>query len=260
MTISPSSENSEQPSKDSRQKVALVTGASRGIGAQCALTLGQAGFRVAVHYRGSEEQAREVISQLPDGMAKGFKADLARPEDCQNLVKAVKEEWGSLDVVVNNAGISIDQILAFAKLEDFDTLLSTNLKPVFLISKLASKLMLRQKWGRIINISSVVGYTGNAGQSMYAATKSAIVGFTRSIAQELAPAGILCNVVAPGFIETDMTKDLGPEQKAAILAKIPMKKMGSALDVAQAVEFLASERSAYITGTTLHVNGGMYLG
>lgn len=250
----------DEGSDRSKHRVALVTGASRGIGAQCAETLGRAGYRVAVHYRGSEEGARRVVSQIPDGMGKAFQADLTDPEQCQQLIKAVKEQWGGVDILVNNAGIAVDQILAFAKLEDFDRLISTNLKPVFLLSKLAGKLMMRQKWGRIINISSVVGYTGNGGQSMYASTKAAIVGFTRSIAQELAPVGILCNVVAPGFIETDMTHDLTEDQKNAILGKIPLKRMGTVQDIANAVEFLASDKSQYITGTTLHVNGGMYLG
>ena len=240
------------------QKVALVTGASRGIGAACALALGRAGFRVAVHYRGSEDKARALCQQLPDGQAVPFKFDLTADGACQDLVKVVKDELGSLDVLVNNAGIAIDQILAFAKPEDFDTLLATNLKPVFLLSKYASKVMLRQRAGRIINVSSVVGFTGNAGQSMYAATKAAIVGFTKSIAQELAGAGILANCVAPGFIETDMTDALKDDVKAAILAKVPLKRLGKPEDIAGAVEFLASDKASYITGTTIHVNGGMF--
>ena len=242
----------------STQKIALVTGASRGIGAATALALGKAGFKVAVHYRSGEDQARAVCALLPDGMARAFRFDLAEKDACQELVKAVKEEMGGFDVLVNNAGIAIDQILAFAKAEDFDKLLSTNLKPVFLLSKFASKAMLRQRSGRIINVSSVVGFTGNAGQSMYAATKAAIVGFTKSIAQELAGAGILCNTVAPGFIETDMTASLPEETKQAILAKVPLKRLGKAEDVANAIEFLASDKAAYITGATLHVNGGMF--
>jgi 3-oxoacyl-[acyl-carrier protein] reductase len=240
-------------------KVALVTGASRGIGAACALALGQAGYKVALHYRGNEEAARAVASQLPDGMAKIFRFDLTDGQACQDLIKIVKEEMGGLDVLVNNAGVAIDQILAFAKPEDFDTLIATNLKPVFLLSKFAAKQMLRQKSGRIINISSVVGHTGNAGQSMYAATKAAITGFTKSIAQELAGAGILCNCVAPGFIETDMTNALSADQKAAILAKVPLKRLGRPDDIGNAVAFLASDKASYITGTTLHVNGGMFL-
>lgn len=241
------------------QKVALVTGASRGIGAACALALGQAGFKVALHYRGSEDAVRAVAAQLPDGCTKAFRFDLTETGACQELIKAVKDEMGGLDVLVNNAGVAIDQILAFAKSEDFDTLIATNLKPVFLLSKFAAKQMLRQRAGRIINISSVVGHTGNAGQSMYASTKAAITGFTKSIAQELASAGILCNCVAPGFIETDMTNALSPDQKTAILARVPLKRLGRPEDIGNAVAFLASDQASYITGTTLHVNGGMYL-
>jgi 3-oxoacyl-[acyl-carrier protein] reductase len=240
------------------QRVALVTGASRGIGAACALALGQAGYRVAVHYKGSEDKANAVVAKLADGQARAFKADLAAPGACQELVKVVKDEMGSVDVLVNNAGVSIDQLLAFAKPEDFDTLLATNLKPVFLLSKFAAKVMIRQKAGRIINLSSVVGHTGNAGQSMYTATKAAITGFTKSIAQELAGFGILANCVAPGFIATDMTDALPEEARAAILAKVPLKRLGTPEDVAGAVAFLASDAARYITGTTIHVNGGMY--
>jgi 3-oxoacyl-[acyl-carrier protein] reductase len=240
-------------------KVALVTGAARGIGAACAVALSRAGYRVAVHYRGSEDKARALIDSLGEGNARGFRFDLAEGTACQDLVKAVKEEMGSLDVVVNNAGVAIDQILAFAKPEDFDKLLSTNLKPVFLISKYATKVMLRQRAGRIINITSVVGHTGNAGQSMYAATKAAMTGFTKSIAQELAGAGILANCVAPGFIETDMTSELKDEVKEMILAKIPLKRLGRPDEVASAVAFLASDAASYITGSTLHVNGGMFM-
>ena len=241
------------------QKVALVTGAAKGIGAACALALGRAGFRVAVHYRGSEDQAQALIRQLPDGMARGFKFDLTADGACSELVKIVKDELGSIDVLVNNAGISIDQLLAFAKPEDFDRLFATNVKPIFLLSKLASKIMIRQKGGRIINISSVVGHTGNAGQSMYTTTKAAITGFTKSIAQELAPFGILANCVAPGFIETDMTGELKDETRQAILSRVPLKRLGRPEDVAGAVEFLASDKAAYVTGTTIHVNGGMYM-
>jgi len=239
------------------QKIALVTGASRGIGAACAKALGEAGYRVAVHYRGSEDKAQAVAASLPD--AKLFRSDLAASGACQELIKAVKDEMGSLDVLVNNAGIAIDQILMLAKPEDFDKLLATNLKPVFLLSKFGSKAMLRQRSGRIINITSVVGHTGNGGQSMYAATKAAITGFTKSIAQELAGAGILANCVAPGFIETDMTDTLKDDVRQAILAKVPLGRLGRPEDVAAVVEFLASEKAAYITGTTIHVNGGMYM-
>ena len=236
-------------------KVALVTGASRGIGAACALALGKAGFRVAVHYRGSEDQARAVCEKIPGAMS--FKADLSDPSACQELVKVVSSEMGPINVLVNNAGIAIDQILPFAKPEDFDTLINTNLKAVFLMSKFVTKGMIRQKQGRIINISSVVGYAGNAGQSMYAATKGGITAFTKSIAQDLAQFNILCNCVAPGFIRTDMTEALPEAAKEALFAKIPLKRFGNPEDIAAAVAFLASDQANYITGSTIHVNGGM---
>jgi len=237
-------------------KVALVTGASRGIGAACAMALGQNGYKVAVHYRGSEDKARALCEKIPGSAP--FKADLSDPTACQDLIKVVSSEMGPISILVNNAGVSIDQILPFAKPEDFDTLISTNLKPVFLLSKFAAKGMIRAKSGRIINIASVVGYTGNAGQSMYAATKGAISAFTKSIAQDLAQFGILCNCVAPGFIQTDMTDALPEQAKEAIMAKIPLKKFGAPEDIAAAVVFLAGEGAKYITGSTIHVNGGMF--
>jgi 3-oxoacyl-[acyl-carrier protein] reductase len=242
---------------DQNQRVALVTGASRGIGAGIAVALGKAGYKVAVHYNSNEAKAREVCDRIQDGRSRAFRFDLSQPDACQELVKAVKDELGGLDVLVNNAGIAIDQLLAFAKPDDFDKLIATNLKPVFLLSKYGAKMMIRKKWGRIINLSSVVGHTGNAGQSMYAATKSAITGFTKSIAAELAGFGITANCVAPGFIATDMTEALTEEQKSAILTRVPLKRLGTPEDIAGAVAFLASDQASYITGATLHVNGGM---
>ncbi len=241
---------------DQIAKVALVTGASRGIGAACAIALGNAGFKVAVHYRGHEDKALAVCARIPG--ARAFRADLTDAAACQGLIKAVAAEMGGLHVLVNNAGAAIDQILPLAKPDDFDTLLNTNLKSVFLLSKYAARPMIRQKWGRIINLASVVGFTGNPGQSMYAATKAGIVGFTKSIASELAAFGILANCVAPGFIETDMTGALPESIKEAMLGRIPLKRFGSVEDIASAVEFLASEKSSYITGSTIHVNGGMF--
>lgn len=242
---------------DQPQRVALVTGASRGIGAATAIILGQAGYKVAVHYNSNEAKAHEVCARIPEGHSRAFRADLIQADACQELVKSVKDELGSLDILVNNAGIAIDQLLAFAKPDDFDRLLATNLKPVFLLSKFAAKLMIRRRWGRIINLSSVVGHTGNAGQSMYATTKAGITGFTKSIAAELAAFGITANCVAPGFIATDMTDALSEEQKVGILNRIPLKRLGTGEDIAHTVAFLASEQASYITGATLHVNGGM---
>ena len=239
------------------QLVALVTGASRGIGAGISIALGHAGYKVVVHYNSNEAKAHEICARIPDGMSRALRADLSQAEACQDLVKAVKDELGGLDILVNNAGVAIDQLLAFAKPDDFDRLIATNLKPVFLLSKYASKLMLRKRWGRIINLSSVVGHTGNPGQSLYASTKAAITGFTKSIAAELAGVGITANCVAPGFIATDMTESLTEAQKSAILNRVPMKRLGTVDDIAHAIRFLVSEQASYITGATIHVNGGM---
>ncbi|MEY4631314.1 MAG: hypothetical protein RIQ81_1434 [Pseudomonadota bacterium] len=254
--ISASSSSTGGNTGTTGQKVALVTGASRGIGAACAIALGHAGFKVAVHYRGQEDKAMAVCAQIPG--AKAFRADLSDPAACQELIKTVTAEMGGLHVLVNNAGVAIDQVLPLAKPDDFDTLIATNLKPVFMLSKFAARQMIRQKWGRIINLASVVGFTGNPGQSMYAATKAGITGFTKSIAAELAPYGIMANCVAPGFIQTDMTAALPEGVKEAMLSRIPLKRFGQVEDIAGAVEFLASEKSSYITGSTIHVNGGMF--
>lgn len=236
--------------------VALVTGGSRGIGAACAIKLGKMGFRVAVHYRGNAERAQAVCQEVPGSKAFGF--DLSEEGAAEELIKAVKADLGAPGVLVNNAGIAIDQILPMAKLSDFDQLIATNLRPVFILSKLAAKDMMRKKEGRIINLSSVVGYTGNMGQSMYAATKGAITSFTKSIAQDLGRFGILANCVAPGFISTDMTDALPQEAREAILSKIPLGRLGRTDEIADAVGFLASPLASYITGTTIHVNGGMF--
>lgn len=237
-------------------KVALVTGGSRGIGAACAKKLGQNGYKVLVHYRSGEEEATQVASEIPD--AQIIQADLGDADACAELIKKVKADHGGLDVLVNNAGMCIDQLLMFAKPDDFEKLFQVNVRSVFLLSKFGGKLMARKKKGRIINITSVVGFTGNGGQSMYATTKAAIVGFTKSIAAELAGFGITCNCVAPGFIATDMTAGLDDATKELILASVPLKRLGTPEEIANAVNFLASDEASYITGSTIHVNGGMY--
>jgi 3-oxoacyl-[acyl-carrier protein] reductase len=237
-------------------KVALITGSSRGIGKACAEALAAEGYKIAVHYRSGEAEAKALCQKLGDAMP--FRADLSDNTACTELVKVVKQEMGRIDVLVNNAGQTADQLITFAKPEDFDRLISVNLKPVFLLTKLVSRHMIKQKEGRIINLSSVVGYTGNAGQSIYAATKGAITSFTKSIAKELAQFGILANTVAPGFIQTDMTEVLPPEVKEHILATVPLKRLGTAEEVANIVAFLSSDKASYVTGSTFHVNGGMY--
>ncbi|MBP6219053.1 MAG: beta-ketoacyl-ACP reductase [Oligoflexales bacterium] len=241
---------------EKKQKVALVTGSSRGIGAACALMLGRHGFKVAVHYRSQEKEAMEVCSRIEG--AEAFQADLSQTDACQELIKKVKARFGSIDVLVNNAGVALDQLIPFAKLEDFESSVATNLRATFLLTKLVSKMMIKQKSGSIINMTSVVAHTGNAGQSLYAATKGAMTGFSKSVAIDLASFGIRCNCVAPGFIQTDMTASLEKEAKEAIFKKIPMQRLGLPEEVAEAVLFLASDASSYITGSTLHVNGGMF--
>ncbi len=238
------------------KKVALVTGASRGIGKACAQALAREGFLVAIHYRSQEAQAQEVAAGIPG--SKIFQADLSQEESCKELAKQVKDTFGRIDVLVNNAGMSIDQLITFAKPTEFDQILDVNLKSVFNLTKAVSRVMIKQKAGRIINLSSVVGHTGNAGQSMYAASKGAITAFTKSIAADLASFGILANCVAPGFIKTDMTDAIPAEAQSAIMGKIPLQRLGTPEEVAACVSFLSSEGAAYITGSTLHVNGGMY--
>ncbi|MBQ49906.1 MAG: beta-ketoacyl-ACP reductase [Zetaproteobacteria bacterium] len=241
---------------DQPAKVALVTGASRGIGKACAKALAAQGYRVAVHYRSGEEEANALCRELDNSLA--LKADVANLEDCKNLIKITRQELGRIDVLVNNAGISIDQLITFAKPEDFSKTLDVNLKSVFNLTKLVSKVMIKQKGGRIINLSSVVGYTGNSGQSMYAASKGAITAFTKSVSADLAQYGILVNSVAPGFIETEMTSALPQEVQDSILNGIPLKRLGSPKEIADVVTFLASPAASYITGSTIHVNGGMF--
>ena len=239
------------------EKVALVTGASRGIGKACAKALSEKGFRIAVHCRSRRDEAEQVAASLP--VAEVFKANLSEEDDCKALIKNVKDTFGRIDILVNNAGISIDQIITFAKPSELDDVLNTNFKSVFHLSKACSRLMIKQKGGSIINLTSVVGHTGNAGQSMYAASKGAVTAFTKSIASDLAGFGIRANCVAPGFIETDMTDKLPAEVREAILNKVPLKRLGTPEEVAQVVSFLASDAASYITGETIHVNGGMFM-
>lgn len=238
------------------EKVVLITGASRGIGAAMALSFGNLGYRVAVHYRGGEKEANELCHQLPEAKPYGF--DLSEQASCKDLCDQVKKDFGRIDVLINNAGMSIDQMVTFAKPEDFAKLIDVNLKPVFLLSKFVSKVMIKQKDGVLINMSSVVGHTGNLGQSMYAATKAGITGFTKSIAQDLAGFGIRANCIAPGFIKTAMTDALDDKVKEDLLSRIPLKRLGTPEDVAGAALFLASDQARYITGSTIHVNGGMF--
>lgn len=240
-------------------KVALVTGASRGIGREIALTLAGYGAAVIVNYNGSKERAEEVVAAITEngGRAAAVRANVASAEDVAKLFEESMAAFGRIDILVNNAGITKDNLILKMSEEEFDAVLDTNLKGAFLCMKHASKLMLKQKAGRIINISSISGIIGNAGQANYCAAKAGLIGMTKSLARELGSRGITVNAVAPGFIETDMTDKLSDQIKEGMLAQIPLKRAGSVKDIAEAVAFLASERAAYITGQTLQVNGGM---
>ena len=240
---------------DSR-RIALITGGSKGIGKACVTQLSEQGFKVLIHYRSGKDEAEALAASLPE--AETFGADLSDPEAAQSMMKDIKAKHGRLDVLVNNAGVCVDQLVMLAKEDAFDKMFSTNMKSIFVMSKFASRLMLKQKWGRIVNITSVVGHMGNPGQSLYSSTKGAVTAFTKSIASELASVGITCNCIAPGFIKTAMTDKLNDEQKAGLMERIPMKRMGTPEDIASAVGFLVSDSAAYISGTTIHVNGGMY--
>lgn len=240
-------------------KFALVTGASRGIGKACALKLAELGADVAVNYSSSKVKAEEVVSLIREmgRQAVAIKADISKQEEAEALIEETIKSLGGLDILVNNAGVARDSLLIRMKEEDWTKVLDTNLSSVFFTTKSASKYMMKKRRGRIINISSVVGVSGNAGQANYAASKAGIIGFSKSVAKELAPRNILVNVIAPGFIETDMTDALTEQQKEGILSVVPLKKYGKPNDVANLAVFLASEESKYLTGQVINVDGGM---
>lgn len=242
-------------------KIALVTGASRGIGKAIAITLAQAGAKVVVNYAGSAAAAQGVVEEIQGlgGQAVAVQANVAVTEDVEALVNQTIDQYGGLDILVNNAGITRDTLLMRMKEEDWDLVLDTNLKGVYNCTRAVTKIMMKQRSGKIINIASVVGLTGNAGQVNYAAAKAGIIGLTKSVAKELAARNITANAIAPGFIETDMTDVLNDDVKTKVLEAIPMKRMGKAEDVAHAVVFLASDAANYITGQTLVVDGGMVM-
>ncbi len=246
---------------DLQGKKALVTGASRGIGRAVALALAAAGADVAVNYAGSAAAANEVAAAIEALGRKALvlQADVASTEAAAAMVDAAVQEFGRLDILVNNAGITRDTLLLRMKEADWDAVLATNLKGVFNCTKAAVKYMMKQRAGRIVNISSVVGVTGNAGQANYAAAKAGIIGFTKAVAKETAARGITVNAIAPGFIKTDMTSVLPEKVVAALVASIPQGRLGEPEDIAKAILFLVSDNADYITGQTLHVDGGMVM-
>ncbi len=240
-------------------KIVLVTGATRGIGKAISLTLGNSGATVigtATTESGADNVSKVFAENKISG--KGMKLDVTDNEQVINLVKIIGEEFGSVDILVNNAGITRDNILLRMKEDEWDDIINTNLSSIYKMSKSVLRGMIKNRSGRIISITSVVGAMGNAGQSNYAAAKAGMIGFTKSLAREVGVRGITVNAIAPGFIETDMTDNLPNDQKEALASQIPMGRLGTADEVANAVLFLAGDGGSYITGQTLHVNGGMY--
>jgi 3-oxoacyl-[acyl-carrier protein] reductase len=242
-------------------KTAVVTGASRGIGRDVALELAEQGANVVVNYSGSEAKAYEVVEAIKEmgSEAIAVRCNVGNMEDVQAMMKEALTQFGTIDILVNNAGITRDNLLMRMKEDEWDDVININLKGVFNATKAVTRQMMKQRSGRIINIASIVGVMGNAGQANYVAAKAGVIGLTKSTARELASRHITVNAIAPGFITTDMTDKLTEEVKAEMLKQIPLARFGEAKDIASVVSFLASEKSAYITGQTLHVDGGMVM-
>lgn len=242
-------------------KNALVTGGSRGIGRAICLRLASMGAQVFINYVSNTSAAEETQQMIVDagGKAEIIGFDVADAEACQAEIKKMIKEFGSLDILVNNAGITRDGLMARMSEDSWDAVLDTNLKGSFICSKAAARSMMKKKWGRIVNISSVVGFSGNAGQVNYAAAKAGMQGMTKSMAREFASRNITVNSVAPGYIATDMTKDLSDDIQEKLLTEIPLASLGTPEDIAGAVAYLVSDDGAYVTGQTMHVNGGMYM-
>jgi len=242
-------------------KIAVVTGGSRGIGRAIALSLAQKGANVVVNYTSNAEKANEVVSLIENmgSKALAIKADISNPNDVQELVKEVEKHFSSIDILVNNAGITKDSLLIRMKDEDWESVINTNLKGTYLCTKYIGKKMMKQRFGKIVNIASVVGIMGNAGQSNYSASKAGVIGFTKSIAKEFSSRGINVNAIAPGFIETDMTDRLPEEVVNNYSKNIPLGRLGTPQDIANLVVFLCSEESSYITGQVINVDGGMVM-
>ncbi|MCL2894876.1 MULTISPECIES: 3-oxoacyl-ACP reductase FabG [Brenneria] len=238
-------------------KIALVTGASRGIGRAIAETLVARGAKVIG--TATSDKGAEAISAWLGENGKGYRLNVADVASVEETLAQIRAEFGEIDILINNAGITRDNLLMRMKEDEWQDILDTNLTSVFRLSKAVMRAMMKKRFGRIITIGSVVGTMGNAGQANYAAAKAGLIGFSKSLAREVASRGITVNVVAPGFIETDMTQTLTEEQRAGILSQVPANRLGAAKEIASAVAFLASDEAGYITGETLHVNGGMYM-
>ena len=240
-------------------RVAIVTGGGRGIGRAVALRLARDGANVAISYRSNDASAGDAAEEVRAIGAKCevFKGDVASPEDVAALFEGVGEEFGRIDILVNNAGLTRDNLMMRMKEQEFDDVISTNLKGTYLCTRAALRPMIRARWGRIVNISSVVGLVGNPGQANYAASKAGIIGFTKSVAREVAQRGITANVVAPGYVETELTGNLPEKVKGQIRDQVPAGRFGEAEEVAEVVAFLAGDGAAYVTGQTLAVDGGM---
>jgi 3-oxoacyl-[acyl-carrier protein] reductase len=238
-------------------RTALVTGSTRGIGRAIAETLAGAGARVAVVGR-DQAKAADAAASVGHG-AQGFGADVGEPASIVDLVESVEKAFGQIDILVNNAGLTRDNILFRLKDDDWNTVLDANLRGAFIAIRAASRGMIKRRWGRIVNIASIVGITGNKGQANYAASKAGLIGLTKSVAKELGSRNVLVNAVAPGFIETDMTAAMTPEARAALSGQIPLERLGTPKDIAGVVAFLASDAAAYITGQTIVVDGGMVM-
>lgn len=242
-------------------KLAIITGGTRGIGKQIALTFAKEGYNIAINYRTENEDLKNTKKEIEENNVKciTFQGDVTNFKECEQFVKQIVEEFGNIDVLVNNAGITRDTLLMRMKEEDFKQVIDTNLIGTFNVTKNVISYMMKARSGRIINISSVVGISGNAGQTNYSASKAGIIGFTKSLAKEVASRNITVNAVAPGFIETQMTDVLKDDIKEEIAKKIPLKRMGTPQDVANVVKFLASNDSSYITGQVINIDGGMLM-
>lgn len=244
-----------------KDKVAIVTGASRGIGREIAITLARYGAKVIVNYCGSKEKAEEVVALIKSegGVATAYQGDVADSEAMKQMFADVLQEYKSIDILVNNAGITRDNLILKMSDDEFNAVIDTNLKGVYYCLKQVSRIMLKRKSGRIINISSIAGVIGNAGQINYSASKAGVIGMTKALARELGSRGITVNAVAPGFIKTDMTDKLPDAIKDTYVNQIPLKRFGEVSDIAETVAFLASDKAAYITGQTISVDGGMQM-